>query len=74
MTKGSPRPLTDVGNIITLVMEQPRSGKGHDHVLFITLFDNQIIPDGAAGFCDVLDTGSEGALDVVAEGEERITA
>ena len=56
------------------MMEQSHAGEGHDHVLLIALFDHQIIPDGAAGFCDVLDTGGEGTLDVVAEGEECIAA
>ena len=52
-------------------MEQPHAGEGHDHILSVALFDDQIITDGAAGLGDVPDTGSKGTLDVVAEGEER---
>ena len=53
-------------------MEQSHAGKGHDHVLLVALFDDQIIADGAAWLSDVLHTGSKGALDIVAEGAERI--
>ena len=53
-------------------MEKTHTGKGHDDAILIALFDDQIVTDGAAGFGDILDTGSGGALDVVGEGEEGI--
>ena len=56
------------------MMEQAHAGKGHDHALLVALFDDQIIADRAAGLCDVLNTGSKGTLNVVAEGEEGIAA
>ena len=55
------------------MVEQTHAGESHDHALLVALLDDQVIPDGAAGLSDVLDTGSEGTLDVVAEGEECIT-
>ena len=57
-----------------LVVEQTHAGEGHDDAVLIALFDDQVIPDGAAGFCDVLDTGSNAALDGVGEGEEGVGA
>ena len=58
--------------ILELVVEQSHAGKGHDHTVFVALLDNQIVPDGAAGLGDVLDTGGLGPLDVVGAGEEGI--
>ena len=55
-------------------MEQAHAGEGHDNAVLVTLFDDQIIADGAAGLSDVLDTGSNTALDGVGEGEESIGA
>ena len=57
-----------------LVMEQSHAGEGHDHVLLVTLFDDQIITDRAAGLCDVLNTGGKCTLNVVAKGEESVAA
>ena len=56
------------------MMEQAHAGEGHDHVLLIAFLDDQVITDGAAGLCDVLDTGGKGTLDVIAEGEECVAA
>ena len=56
------------------VVEESHAGEGHDNALLITLFDNQIITDGSAGFCNVLNTRGISALDVIGEGEESIAA
>ena len=54
------------------MVEESHAGEGHDHIVLVTLFDDQVIADGAARLGDVADTGSLGALDVVGEGEEGI--
>ena len=54
------------------MVEQSHAGEGHDHVLLVTLGDDQVIPDGAAGFGDIPDAGGEGTLDGVGEGEEGV--
>ena len=56
------------------MVEQAHAGEGHDDAVLIALFDDQIVTDGAAGLSDVLDTGSDTALDRVSEGEESVTA
>ena len=50
-------------------MEQAHAGEGHDHVFSVALFDDQVVPDGAAGFGDIPDAGGEGTLDRVGERE-----
>ena len=45
------------------MVEQSHTGEGHDHVLLVALGDDQVIPDGAAGLGDILDTGGECPLD-----------
>ena len=55
-------------------MEQAHAGEGHDDAVLVALFDDQIVTDGAAGLGDVLDAGSNAALDGVGEGEESIGA
>ena len=56
------------------MVEQAHAGEGHDDAVLVALFDDQVIADGAAGLGDVLDTGSNAALDGVGEGEEGIGA
>ena len=56
------------------MVEQAHAGEGHDHIVLIALGNHQIVTDRAAGLCDVLYTGSEGTLNVIAEGEECIAA
>ncbi len=56
------------------MMKQAHADKGHDHALFIALFDDQIIANRATGLCNVLNTGSKGTLHVTAEGEKCIAA
>ena len=48
-------------------MEQAHAGEGHDHVFSVALFDDQVVPDGAAGFGDIPDAGGEGTLDGVGD-------
>ena len=55
-------------------MEQTHTGEGHDDAILVALFDNQVVTDGTTGFCNVLNTGSDTALDGVGEGEEGIGA
>lgn len=54
------------------MVEQPHSSKGHNHVVLVAFFDDQVIPNGTAGLGHVAHTGLEGPLDVVREGEEGI--
>ena len=54
-------------------MEQAHAGEGHDHTLLVALFNDQIVTDGAAGLCDVLNTGGKCTLNVITEGEECVT-
>ena len=54
------------------MVEQTHAGEGHDDTVLVALFDDQVITDGAARLCDVLDTGSNTALDGVSEGEECV--
>ena len=54
------------------MMEQSHSGKGHDDTVAVALFDDQIVPNGAAGLGDVANAGGLGPLDVVREGEEGV--
>ena len=55
-------------------MEQSHAGEGHDDAVLVAFCDDQIIADGAAGFGDVLDAGSNATFDGVGEGEEGIGA
>ena len=54
------------------MMEQSHAREGHDHILLVALFDDQVIPNGATWLGDVLHTGSKRALDVIGEGEESV--
>ena len=54
------------------MVEQTHAGEGHDDAVLVAFFDDQVIADGAAGLGDVLDAGSNTALDGVGEGEESV--
>ena len=54
------------------MVEKPHSRERHGNAVLIACHDDMIVTDGAAGFCDVLNSALVSALDVVAEGEERI--
>ena len=56
------------------MVEQTHAGEGHDDAVLVALLDDQIVTDGAAGLSDVLDTGSNTALNGVSEGEESVAA
>ena len=49
-------------------------GNGHGQILLVTICDNQIVTNGAAGSGNVLDAGGKGPLGVDAEGEESIAS
>ena len=66
--------LSIVNCQLRLVVEQPHPGEGHGDAVFVALFDDQIVPDGAARLGDVLHAGGHGPLNVVGEGEEGIGA
>ena len=53
-------------------MEQTDAGECHYHVVLIAGFDHMIVTDGSARLCDIFYAALVCALDVVAEGEERI--
>ena len=54
------------------MVEQPHSSECHNHIVLITLFNDQIIPDGTARFGDVLHTRCLCPLDIVREREKGI--
>ena len=56
------------------MVEQTHAGEGHGNTVLVAFFNNQIITDGTAGLCDVLNTGSNTALDRIREGEESVGA
>ena len=56
------------------MMEQTHAGEGHNDTVLVALLNDQVITDGAAGLGDVLNTGSNTALDGVGEGEESVGA
>ena len=55
-------------------MEQTSAGEAHGDVIFVGGLDDIVVTDRAAGLGDVAHAGLAGALHVVAEGEEGITA
>ena len=55
-----------------LVMEESHAGEGHGDTVLVALGDDQVVTDGAAGLSNILDTGSNTALDGVGEGEEGV--
>ena len=60
--------------LCSLVMEQSDSGKYHRHVILITAFDDRIIPDGAAGLCNVFYAALMCAFNVIGKREECVRA
>ena len=55
-------------------MEQAQTGKGHSDAIFVAGFDNIVIADGATCLGNVLHTATMSALNIVAKGEEGVTA
>ena len=56
------------------MVEKTHSCECHNHTVFVSALDNEIVTDRSAGLCDVLNTALLCALDVIAEGEECIRA
>ena len=56
------------------MMEQTHTGKGHNHTVFVTFFNDQVIPDGTAGFGNILHTGGICTLNIIVEWEKGIGA
>ena len=56
------------------MVEQANAGEAHDHVVAVAGLDDVVIPDTAAGLCDILHAAAECSLNVIAEGEERVGA
>ena len=56
------------------MVEQTDAGEAHGDAVVVAGFNDVVISDGAARLGDVLDAGLEGALHVVAEGEEGVGA
>ena len=54
------------------MVEQTKAGKRHDHAVFVAALDHQIIPDGAAGLCNIGHTAALSPIDIVTEGKECI--
>ena len=55
-------------------MEQPDAAECHCDAVLVAGVDDLLVADGAAGLDDGRHAGTACALDVVAEGEERIRA
>ena len=49
-------------------------GNGHGQILLVTIYDDQIVTNGAAGSGNVLDAGGKDPLVVDAGGEESIAS
>lgn len=49
-------------------------GNGHGQILLVTIYDDQIVTNGAAGSGNVLDAGGKDPPGVDAEGEESIVS
>ena len=59
---------------VELVVEQAHASEGHGDAVFVAGHDDMVVANRAAGLCDILHATLVGALDIVAEGEEGITA
>src|SRR5699024_3958420 len=55
-----------------LMMEQTNAGKGHNHSIFVTGINYQIISHRSTRLCDIFYTTLMCSLNVVAEREESI--
>ena len=56
------------------MMEESHAREGHGQILLVTICDDQIVTNGAAGSGNVLDAGGKDPLGVDAEGEESIAS
>ena len=56
------------------MMEQAHTGKRHGDIVFVRRLDDVVVTDRAAGFNNVGNAALSRALNIVAEGEERVGA
>ena len=56
------------------MMEQAHAGERHRHVVPVARFDHIVVAHGAARLSHIRHTRRRGALDIVAEREERVRA
>ena len=56
------------------MMEQAHTGKGHGHPVAVGAGDDEVVADGAARLGNILHAALLGALDIIAEREERVGA
>ena len=56
------------------MVEKTHSGERHGHTVLVSTLDNDVVTNGPAGLCDILNAALLSALNIVAEGEERIRA
>jgi hypothetical protein len=56
------------------VVKQPQAAKGHGDAVFIAGVDHLLVADGATGLDNGGYAAAVRALNVVAEGEERVAA
>jgi len=54
------------------MMEQSQACEAYGHAIFVTCFDNDIISDAPARFCDIFHAAFLSTVNVVAEREERV--
>ena len=53
-------------------MEQTHSRECHYHAVLIGALDYEVVADGSAGLCNILNAASVSALYIITEGEERV--
>ena len=56
------------------MVEKAQSGKSHDHAVFVACLNNGIIAHRTARLSNIGNAAAESTLDIIAEGEESITA
>ena len=56
------------------MVEQAQTAKGHGYAVFVAGVDHLLVTDGTAGLDNGGHTAAVSALNVVAEGEERVAA
>ena len=56
------------------MMEEADSGEGHDHIVLVAAFNDQVVTDGTTGLRYILNAALMGTLDIVGEGEESVGA
>ena len=57
---------------VILVMEQTHAGECHSNAVFVAAFDDEVVTNGTAGLCDIINAALLCAFDVIGEGEECV--